>query len=225
MPAEVLASQPGHRREATRAPHSSAKSQCGEPPTASIPKTRDQPEAANLIPPPHYGNSGLTGISPVPLTHPATRASTNDTERIPHRAAPTTTTGTAIKHPVSLRTGQPHPAANPPVELLHRSCGSPNAAMALSPSAEYLPGQGLGFASPVAPTNRYGSDSLGTPHAASAASGKAILRRISWMQTMITHSQESAYGAEARAPARRASQRAWRHRRPRPPWTVPIPNP
>ena len=47
-PAKVTPSQSGHHREATRAPPSSAKSQCGGPPTASIPKTRDQPEERQL---------------------------------------------------------------------------------------------------------------------------------------------------------------------------------
>ena len=46
-PAKVTPSQSGHHREVTRAPPSSAKSRCGAPPTASIPKTRDQPEEPN----------------------------------------------------------------------------------------------------------------------------------------------------------------------------------
>ena len=43
---KVTPSQSGHLREATRAPPSFAKSQCGGPPTASIPKTPDQPVSA-----------------------------------------------------------------------------------------------------------------------------------------------------------------------------------
>jgi hypothetical protein len=43
---KVTPSQSGHHREVTRTPPSSAKSQCGAPPTAPIPKTRDQPENA-----------------------------------------------------------------------------------------------------------------------------------------------------------------------------------
>jgi hypothetical protein len=81
----VTPSQSGHLREATRAPPSFAKSQYGEPATASIPKTRDQPEeAANSIQPPPYGNSDSTGISPVPPTRQATRGLTNDKQHTPH---------------------------------------------------------------------------------------------------------------------------------------------
>ena len=47
-PAKVTPSLSGLHREVTRAPPSSAKSQCGAPPTASIPKTRDQPEEPQL---------------------------------------------------------------------------------------------------------------------------------------------------------------------------------
>jgi hypothetical protein len=43
-----------------RAPPSSAKSQCGGPPTASIPKTRDQPEEAV--------GTLLTGVDPIQVT-------------------------------------------------------------------------------------------------------------------------------------------------------------
>jgi hypothetical protein len=67
------------------APPSFAKSLYGEPPTASIPKTRDQPEEeANSIQPPPYGNSDSTGISPVPPIYPATRRLTNDKQHTPH---------------------------------------------------------------------------------------------------------------------------------------------
>ncbi len=82
--AKVTARQPGLQREVIPPP-SFAKSQCGEPPTASIPKTRDQPEeAANSIQPPPYGNSDSTGISPVPPIHPAARRLTNDKQHTPH---------------------------------------------------------------------------------------------------------------------------------------------
>ena len=80
-PAEVLASQPGHRREVTRACRSSAKLQCGVPPTASIPKTRDQPEeAASSVQQPPSGNSDSTGTPPVPRIRQAPRDMTNDTQ-------------------------------------------------------------------------------------------------------------------------------------------------
>ena len=84
-PAEVLASQPGHRREVTRACRSSAKLQCGVPPTASIPKTRVQPEeAANSVQQPPSGNSDSTGTPPVPRIRQAPRDMTNDTRHTPH---------------------------------------------------------------------------------------------------------------------------------------------
>jgi hypothetical protein len=79
------ASQPGHRREVTRACRSSAKLQCGVPPTASIPKTRDQPEeAANSVQQPPSGNSDSTGTPPVPRIRQAPRDMTNDTQHTPH---------------------------------------------------------------------------------------------------------------------------------------------
>ena len=66
------ARQPGLPPGSHPTPPSSAKSQCGGPPTASIPKTRDQPEEeANSIQPPPCGNNASTGISPVPPTHQA----------------------------------------------------------------------------------------------------------------------------------------------------------
>jgi len=65
-------------------PPSSAKSHYGEPPTASTPKTRDQPEEeANSIQLPPCGNSDSIGISPVPPIHPATRHLTNDKQHTP----------------------------------------------------------------------------------------------------------------------------------------------
>jgi hypothetical protein len=122
--AEVTARQPGLQREFIRPP-SLAKSPYGEPPTASTPKIRDQPEKAlNLIQSPPYGNSASTGISLVPPARQATRGSTNDKQHTPHLVE--ATTGSArTKNPNEIRPGQPHPAANPAVELLHRACGSP----------------------------------------------------------------------------------------------------
>jgi hypothetical protein len=111
----VTARQSGHNREATRAPASSAKSQCGGLPTASILKTRDQPEEeATSIAQAPCGNSDSTGRSPALAIHQASTGLTNDRPHAPHLVARTTTTGVDTKHPVSVRTGQPHPAANPP---------------------------------------------------------------------------------------------------------------
>ena len=142
-PAKVTPSQSGLHREATRAPPSSAKSQCGGPPTASIPKTRDQPEEeANSKRSRPSGNNASTGISPVPPIRQQMRGPTSDRQHTPHLVAGTTTASARTKHPVNVRTGQPHPAANP-VELLRRGCGSPDTVMARShgstraqPSAE-----------------------------------------------------------------------------------------
>ena len=63
--------------------------------------------------PPPCGNSASTGISPVPPIRQATQGLTNDRQHTPHLDAGTTTAGARTKHPVNVRTGQPHPAANP----------------------------------------------------------------------------------------------------------------
>ena len=66
-------------------PPSFAKSQYGEPPTASNPWTRDQPEkAANSIQPPPCGNSASTGRSSFPPIRQTTRGLTNDKQQTPH---------------------------------------------------------------------------------------------------------------------------------------------
>ena len=111
-PAKVTPSQPGLHREATPAPTSFAKSQCGGPPTASIPKTRAQPEEPNSKRSRPAGNSASTGISPVQPIRQATRGLTNDRQDAPHLVAGTTTASARTKHPVNVRTGQSHPAAN-----------------------------------------------------------------------------------------------------------------
>jgi hypothetical protein len=81
--AKVTARRPGLQQEVIP-PHLFAKSQYGEPPTASIPKIRDQPaEEASLIQPPPSGNSDSTGISPVPPIRQATRGLRNDRQRTP----------------------------------------------------------------------------------------------------------------------------------------------
>ena len=43
---------------------------------------------------------------------PAVRGPTNDRQHTPHLVAGTTTASVGTKHPVNVRTGQPHPAAN-----------------------------------------------------------------------------------------------------------------
>jgi hypothetical protein len=90
-PAKVTPSRSGLHREATRAPASSAKSQCGVPPTASIPKTRDQPEEANSKRSQPSGNNASTGTSRVPATRQQMQRPTSDRQSKPHLdAAPTT---------------------------------------------------------------------------------------------------------------------------------------
>jgi hypothetical protein len=48
-----------------------------------------------------------------PPIRQATRGLTNHRQHTPHLVAGTTTAGAGIQHPLSVRTGQPHPAANP----------------------------------------------------------------------------------------------------------------
>jgi hypothetical protein len=111
MPAEATPSQPGHHREVTRAPPSSAKLQCGAPPMASIPKTRDQPEEPNSKQPPPCGNNASTGISRVPPTRQQMRGPTSDRQDAPHLVQ--ATTGNArTKKANGVRAGRPRPAAN-----------------------------------------------------------------------------------------------------------------
>ena len=64
-------------------------------PTASIPKTRGQPEEASSIQRPPCGNSDSTGRSPIPPIHQTTQGPTNDSEHTPHTDVGTMT-GKAI---------------------------------------------------------------------------------------------------------------------------------
>ena len=111
-PAKVTASQSGLHREATRAPPSSAKSQCGGPPTASIPKTRDQPEEPTSKRSRPSGNNASIGKSRVPPTRQQMRGPTNDTQDAPDLDAGTTTGDARTKKANGVRAGRPHPAAN-----------------------------------------------------------------------------------------------------------------
>src|SRR5215217_4300359 len=112
-PAKVTPRQSGHHREVIRAPPSSVKSQCGAPPTASIPKTRDQPEEPHSKRFRPSGNNASTGTSRGPPTRQQMQGATSDRQHAPHLVAATTTGCARTKHPVSVRTGQSHPAANP----------------------------------------------------------------------------------------------------------------
>ena len=79
---------------------------------STIPKTRAQPEEPNSKRSRPSGNNTSTGISPVPPIRQATRGLTNGRQHIPHLVACTASIRT--KQLVNVRTGQPHPAANPP---------------------------------------------------------------------------------------------------------------
>src|SRR5215218_4034564 len=83
-PAEVTPSQSGHHREAAQAQPSSAKSQSGGPPTASIPKTRDQPEEPNSKGFRPSVNDASTGKSNVPPTRQQMRGATSNRQQAPH---------------------------------------------------------------------------------------------------------------------------------------------
>jgi hypothetical protein len=104
--------QPGLHQEATRAPTSFAKSQCGVPPTASIPKTRDQPEEPTSKRARPSGNNTSIGKSRVPPTRQQMRGPTNDRQDAPDLDAGTTTGDARTKKANRVRAGRPHPAAN-----------------------------------------------------------------------------------------------------------------
>src|SRR5512132_4125879 len=114
MPTKVADPQYGLHREATRAPPSSAKSPCGGPPTASIPKTRDQPEEPSSKCFRPCGNSASTGISPLQPIRQATRGLTNDRQHTPHLDAGTTTGSARTKNPNGVRAGSPRAGDSTP---------------------------------------------------------------------------------------------------------------
>jgi hypothetical protein len=87
--------------------------QCGGRPTASIPKTRDQPEEASSEPFRHCGNNASTGISRVPLTRQQMRGPTSHRQHIPHSVQGTS--GSArTNNPNGVPAGRPHPADSTP---------------------------------------------------------------------------------------------------------------
>jgi hypothetical protein len=120
-PAKVTPSQSGLHREATRAPPSSAKSQCGAQPTVSIPKTRDQPEEPNSKRSRPCGNNASTEISRVPptLTRQQMRGPTSDRPHAPQAA--TTTSSARTRPPNSVPAGRPRPADSTPAVRSQRS--------------------------------------------------------------------------------------------------------
>ena len=105
-------SQSGHHRELTQRPRS-AKSQCGVPPTASIPKIHDQPEEPNSKCSRPCGNNASTGISRVPPTRPQMRGPTSHTQDAPHSVQGTS--GSArTNNPNGVPAGRPRPADSTP---------------------------------------------------------------------------------------------------------------
>ena len=82
-PARVTPSQSGTTGKLYPSTALVAKSQCGAPPTASIPKTPDQPEEAQLKHPRPSGNNASTGTSRVPPTRPADPKATSDRHEAP----------------------------------------------------------------------------------------------------------------------------------------------
>jgi hypothetical protein len=95
----------GHRRAATRPPAKSVKWRSGGPPTASTPKTRDQPEEPNAKRSRPCGNNASTGRSRVPFTNQQMRGPTSHRPDAPPLAA--TTTGSArTNNPNDVRTGR-----------------------------------------------------------------------------------------------------------------------
>jgi conjugative relaxase-like TrwC/TraI family protein len=112
----------GRVRE-VRAEPLSVELQCGGPPTASIPKTRDQPEEPNSKRFRPSGNNASTGISRVPPTNQQIREPTSDMQHAPHLVAATTTGSARTKHPNGVRAGRPRPADNTPQSA---DCGARN---------------------------------------------------------------------------------------------------
>ena len=113
-PAKVTPSQSGLHREATRAPPSSAKSQCGGPPTASIPKTRDQPEETQLETLPALWKQRLDRDI-ARATYPPADARADERQAGRTALSRRTTTGSArTKNPNGVRAGRPRPADSTP---------------------------------------------------------------------------------------------------------------
>jgi hypothetical protein len=119
-PAKVRPSQFGPHLEVTRAPHLSAKSQCGEPPTASILETHDQPEAPNSKRSWPCASNASTGISRVPRSPQQIPGPKSDRPHAPHFAA--TTTSSARTRPLNGDpAGRLRPADNTPAVRSQRS--------------------------------------------------------------------------------------------------------
>jgi hypothetical protein len=84
------------------------------PPTASIPKTRDQPEEPNSKRSPPCGNSASTGISLVPPTRLQIRRPMSGWQHIAHVDAGATTGSACTDNPNGVRAGRPRPADSTP---------------------------------------------------------------------------------------------------------------
>ena len=130
-PAKVTARLSGLHRKPTRAPPSSAKSHCGGPPTASIPRTRDQPEEPNSKRSRPSGNNASTGISPMPPIRRQMRAPTSDRQHTPHLVAGTTIASARTKNPNGVqRAVRARPKAHPSRQIAALGPWGRHAAMA-----------------------------------------------------------------------------------------------
>jgi hypothetical protein len=190
------ARQPGLHREVTRAPPSSAKSQCGGPPTAPIPRTRDQPEEPNSKRSRSCGNNASTGISRVPPTPQQMRRPMSGRQHTPHLDAGTTTGSAHTNNPDGVPAARPRPAdsasqsdrAARNVRRLHKWAGR----MASASHAEPRPG--IRF-----PPRRCGSARAARP------------RRTTWRRQDLPPVQSPCVAAIwplAHPPARTISARA-----------------
>jgi len=111
--AKLLARQFGLQREATGAPPSSATLQCGGPLTASIPKTRDQPEETSSKRSPPCGNNASTEISPGPPARRRMPGPPSHRQNAPH-SGPVTTGSAYTNNPNGVQAGRPRPADSTP---------------------------------------------------------------------------------------------------------------
>jgi hypothetical protein len=111
-PAKVTPGRSGLHREVSRAHHSSVTSQCGAPPTASIPKTRDQQEEPNSKRSRPSGNNASTGTSRGPPTRQQMRGPTSEGQDTLHLVAATTTGSARTRDPNGVRAVRPRLAGS-----------------------------------------------------------------------------------------------------------------
>jgi hypothetical protein len=106
--ARTANSRYGHRRAATRLPPSLVKSLSGAPPSASTPKTADQPEQHSYKRRPPFGNTTSTAGSPGAATTAVVLTFESARLMEPHVIAGTKIDSGCPNHPRSAQ--PPHPA-------------------------------------------------------------------------------------------------------------------